>query len=53
MRNDAAKKLPREGFKRPWPPLIKMDKAEMATVAALFKAWLHFSLAKESEGHKL
>ena len=22
---DATKKLPGEGFKRPWPPLIKMD----------------------------
>jgi 4-hydroxy-3-polyprenylbenzoate decarboxylase len=24
---DATKKLPGEGFKRPWPPLIKMDAA--------------------------
>jgi 4-hydroxy-3-polyprenylbenzoate decarboxylase len=24
---DATKKLPGEGFKRPWPPLIKMDSA--------------------------
>ena len=24
---DATKKLPGEGFKRPWPPLIKMDDA--------------------------
>ena len=24
---DATKKLPGEGFKRPWPPLIKMDEA--------------------------
>ena len=23
---DATKELPGEGFKRPWPPLIKMDK---------------------------
>jgi 4-hydroxy-3-polyprenylbenzoate decarboxylase len=22
---DATKKIPGEGFKRPWPPLIKMD----------------------------
>jgi 3-polyprenyl-4-hydroxybenzoate decarboxylase len=22
---DATKKLPGEGFKRPWPPLFKMD----------------------------
>ena len=22
---DATKKLPGEGFKRPWPPLIRMD----------------------------
>jgi 4-hydroxy-3-polyprenylbenzoate decarboxylase len=27
---DATKKLPGEGFQRPWPPLIKMD----ATVKA-------------------
>jgi len=25
---DATKKLPGEGFKRPWPPLIKMDFAD-------------------------
>jgi 4-hydroxy-3-polyprenylbenzoate decarboxylase len=24
---DVTKKLPDEGFKRPWPPLIKMDPA--------------------------
>ena len=24
---DATKKIPGEGFKRPWPPLIKMDEA--------------------------
>ena len=24
---DATKKLPGEGFKRPWPPLIKMEDA--------------------------
>jgi 4-hydroxy-3-polyprenylbenzoate decarboxylase len=24
---DATRKLPGEGFKRPWPPLIKMDEA--------------------------
>jgi 3-polyprenyl-4-hydroxybenzoate decarboxylase len=29
---DAAKKLPGEGFKRPWPPLIKMDAAVKAKV---------------------
>jgi hypothetical protein len=25
MKNDATKKIPGEGFKRPWPPLIKRD----------------------------
>jgi 4-hydroxy-3-polyprenylbenzoate decarboxylase len=29
---DATKKLPGEGFKRPWPPLIKMDEAVKARV---------------------
>jgi 4-hydroxy-3-polyprenylbenzoate decarboxylase len=24
---DATKKLPGEGFKRPWPPLMKMDES--------------------------
>jgi 4-hydroxy-3-polyprenylbenzoate decarboxylase len=33
---DATKKLPGEGFKRPWPPLIKMDEAIKAKVAKLF-----------------
>jgi 4-hydroxy-3-polyprenylbenzoate decarboxylase len=29
---DATKKLAGEGFKRPWPPLIKMDAAVKAKV---------------------
>ena len=33
---DATKKLPGEGCKRPWPPLIKMDAAVKAKVGALF-----------------
>jgi 4-hydroxy-3-polyprenylbenzoate decarboxylase len=32
---DATKKLPGEGFKRPWPPLIKMDAAVKAKVEKL------------------
>jgi 3-polyprenyl-4-hydroxybenzoate decarboxylase len=34
---DATKKLPGEGFKHPWPPLIKMDDA-----ASSWKAILEF-----------
>ena len=33
---DATKKLAGEGFKRPWPPLIKMDAAVKAKVEKLF-----------------
>jgi 4-hydroxy-3-polyprenylbenzoate decarboxylase len=33
---DATKKLPGEGFQRPWPPLIKMDAAVKAKIDALF-----------------
>ena len=33
---DATKKLPGEGFKRPWPPLIKMDKQVQEKIAKLF-----------------
>jgi len=33
---DATRKLPGEGFKRAWPPLIKMDAAVLAKV----KGWL-------------
>ncbi len=33
---DATKKLPGEGFKRPWPPLIKMDESVKAKVETLF-----------------
>ena len=33
---DATKKIPGEGFKRAWPPLIKMDEAVKAKVDALF-----------------
>ena len=34
---DATKKLPGEGFKRSWPPLIKMDEAVRKEIDALFK----------------
>ncbi len=33
---DATKKLPGEGFKRPWPPLIKMDETVKAKVEKPF-----------------
>jgi len=32
---DATKRLPGEGFKRPWPPLIKMDETTKARVAKI------------------
>jgi len=35
---DATRKLPGEGFKRPWPPLIKMDDAVRKRITALFGA---------------
>ena len=34
---DATKKLPGEGFKRPWPPLIKMDAAVRKKIDSLFE----------------
>jgi 4-hydroxy-3-polyprenylbenzoate decarboxylase len=33
---DATKKLPGEGFKRPWPPLIKMNQGIKEKIDALF-----------------
>jgi 4-hydroxy-3-polyprenylbenzoate decarboxylase len=33
---DATKKLPGEGFKRPWPPLIQMDGVVKTKVEKLF-----------------
>ena len=33
---DATKKLSGEGFKRPWPPLIKMDEGVKEKISALF-----------------
>ena len=33
---DATKKLPGEGFKRPWPPLILMDETVRKKVDASF-----------------
>jgi hypothetical protein len=51
LRIDSTKKLPGEGFKRPWPPcgtklsesegptLIKMDAAVKAKVEKLFNPW--------------
>ncbi len=35
MKIDATKKLPGKGFKRAWPPLIKMDAAVKAKVEKL------------------
>jgi 4-hydroxy-3-polyprenylbenzoate decarboxylase len=35
---DATQKLPGEGFKRPWPPLIRMEEAVKAKVEKLFGA---------------
>jgi 4-hydroxy-3-polyprenylbenzoate decarboxylase len=34
---DATKKIPGEGFKRPWPPIIKMDEAVKAKIDKLSK----------------
>jgi len=34
---DATKKIPGEGFKRAWPPLIKMDEAVKARVKNILK----------------
>jgi 4-hydroxy-3-polyprenylbenzoate decarboxylase len=34
---DATKKLPGEGFKRPWPPLIRMDDAVKKKIDHLFR----------------
>ena len=33
---DATRKIPGEGFKRPWPPIIKMDVAVKAKIERLF-----------------
>ncbi len=33
---DATKKIPGEGFKRAWPPLIKMDEAVKNKINSLF-----------------
>ena len=33
---DTTMKLPGEGFKRPWPPLIRMDENVRKKVDALF-----------------
>ena len=35
---DATKKLPGEGFKRPWPPLIKMGESVKAKVEQMFRS---------------
>jgi len=35
---DATRKLAGEGFKRPWPPLIKMDEAVKAKAEKLFNS---------------
>jgi len=32
---DATKKIPGEGFKRPWPPLIRMYESVPKKIAAL------------------
>jgi len=35
---DATRKLAGEGFKRPWPPLIRMSEEVRRKIDALFKA---------------
>src|SRR5476651_116464 len=35
---DATKKIPGEGFKRAWPPLIKMDESVKAKIDLLFRS---------------
>jgi 4-hydroxy-3-polyprenylbenzoate decarboxylase len=35
---DATRKLPGEGYKRQWPPLIRMDKEVRSRIDALFGA---------------
>ena len=35
---DVTKNIPGEGFKRPWPPLIKMDAAVKAKVAKILNS---------------
>ena len=35
---DPTRKLPGEGFKRPWPPLIKMDDVVKRKVEELFES---------------
>jgi hypothetical protein len=37
MKTGATKKIPGEGFKRPWAPLIKMDEVVKAKMEKLFK----------------
>lgn len=38
MTNDVTKKLPGEGFRRSWPPLIKMDAVVKAKVETTMNA---------------
>jgi 4-hydroxy-3-polyprenylbenzoate decarboxylase len=35
VKNNVTKKMPGEGFKRAWPPLIKMDEAVRKKIDAL------------------
>jgi 4-hydroxy-3-polyprenylbenzoate decarboxylase len=37
MITNATKKIPGEGHKRGWPPLIKMEEAVKANIDRLFK----------------
>ena len=37
---DATKKIPGEGFKRPWPPLIKMDENVRRKIDGLLRGSL-------------
>ena len=38
MKGDATRKISGEGFKRAWPPLIKMDDGVKARVERILKA---------------
>jgi 4-hydroxy-3-polyprenylbenzoate decarboxylase len=38
MKTDATKKIPGEGHKRGWPPLIKMDEVTRKKIDSFFGA---------------
>jgi len=50
---DATRKLPGEGFKRPWPPLIRMDESVQRKMDALLRDLTRSNASSSAQGRSV